>query len=291
MFVLPTYVCNGQCHYCYARGYQHMFPVEMSLWKFIRAAEAYKKHGDNLQINILGGEPTLWKNLNLAIRYCNFRKIRSILFTNGLGVAKVMPTTVYLNITHYFEGNKKERMIKSLEYYQEKKVQLILRYNMEEEENGDRIDTIIELAKRFNATAIHIAPATPHEINRETGDKIMKVLRKIYDAGIRGDAPDPMAPCMFSDEDLAWLRKNTKYISSCNVLGVPFVNPDGKTLQPCLRLFTFKKMEKIGSPEEIKDLFRAEVELRKQKLPLEECHDCDYYKRGECVGECFAFRN
>lgn len=289
MFIIPSYKCTGLCTYCYARDHASLFPQTMSLFTFIRLINQRKKYG-KLRVNILGGEPSEWKWINQALFYCKLADVSATLFTNGLKKVKVMPDFVYLNISHYFEKAKRARVAESLEYYHKKGVRVILRYNMELKDPESNIDTIIELAKKYDFV-IHLAQAVPYDICREVGERLFKTMKKIHDAGARCDSPDPKPPCMFTDEELVWLKKNTGHITRCDILSVPFVNPDGKTLQPCTRLFLFKQPETIGSPEEMRDLFAGEVELRRNKLPLKECYECDYYKRKECFGGCYALRD
>lgn len=244
-----------------------------------------------MHIDIIGGEPTIWKHINKALLYCRLRGVHTTVFSNGLVKLKIMPSRVYLNSSQYFEKNKKERFVESLELYFKKKVRIVLRYNVEKNDSGENLDRLIELAKKYKAD-IHLALAVPYEINEALGAKIFEMCEKIVSFRIRCISANPIPPCMLTQKQIMWMKKNASYNSTCGIGGFPLIiNPDGKTTQICLKAYLFKeiKTESI-SEDEMKAMYREEIETIKNKLPMEKCYQCKFFLQKKCFGGCMAPR-
>lgn len=290
IFIIPSYKCNGHCSYCYARRYSEAFSDEMSLIDFFRIVNAYKKKNKNLKVSIIGGEPAIWKPINLAILYCRMRNIVTSVYTNGMEKIRIVPDILSVNIFHYFDDGRKSRIIDSLEHYKGKIRKMSIRYNIEKNDSPEKLDVVIELAKRYDAR-IEAALAVPFVIDRAIGEKIFSMTQKIVNSGIRCFAASPMPPCMFTEDELIWLKKNVGQYSGCSIAKFATINPDGKTLQACSNVFVFKKAEnRTVDQHELEDLFMSDVEMYKRNPPMEKCHNCGHYKKGECFGGCFSGR-
>ncbi|GEM_PF-1945980 len=289
LMIAPSYRCNANCQYCYTKGYISKFKKDMDLLTFIGLVEAHQKH-ENLNLSIIGGEPTIWKHINNALLYCRLRKVKATVFSNGLEKLRIMPSRMYLNSSQYFEKNRREKFIESLEFYSKKKVKTVLRYNVEGNCSDDKLDELIALAVEYEA-GIHLALVVPYTIDKALGKRIFEMLQKVVAAGIVCRSANPIPPCMFDAVQLEWMRKNVGYYSACDLGSIPLINPDGKTVQPCSKMFLFKEMKKDGlSKNEIKLMYQKEMETIKNKLPMEKCYQCEHFINEECFGGCMASR-
>ncbi len=293
ILIAVTYRCNGNCFYCYTKKYEKIFTKDMSLFDFFKIIKLGKKNGIK-SVGIIGGEPTLWKNIEEAILFCRLIKLKTIIFTNGFRNLKVAPDKVYLNVSGYF-GNRKDQFLKTLDFYQKKYFSVIFRYNHQFRER-DNFRKIIKLAEKFKSIVkeIHLVPIVPYEIKREVGEEIFKMARNSFDLGFKIKITNPVPPCIFSPKELKFLKQNCDYYSKCTLGKLPLVNPDGKTIQLCSKLFIFKQLNEFkGSfPQNSNKIFKKEIEIFNSfsNLPLTDCFKCEFFLKGECLGGCVAFR-
>lgn len=289
LMIAPSYRCNANCQYCYTKGYINKFKKDMDFLTFVDLVDIHRKQ-KNFNLNIIGGEPTIWKHINKSLLYCKLRGIKTTVFSNGLKRLKIMPFRMYLNSSQYFEKGAKEKFIESLAFYFRKKVKIVLRYNIEKNSSEDELDEIIALAEKYQAD-IHLALVVPYVINKDYGTHIFAMFQKIVSTGVKCQSANPIPPCMFEEDEIGWMKKNVKYYSSCDLGGIPLINPDGKTVQPCSKMFLFKKMGEVGlSRQKIKSMYKKEINIAKKMLPLEKCRECHYYIEKKCFGGCMAFR-
>jgi len=285
--IAPSYLCNASCAYCYAKDFGRAFSQEMSFGDFVKIAEYHIKEGGK-SMSIIGGEPLLWKHIERAVMYCRLKKIKTTIFTNGLETVKVAPDLAYLNISHYFEKFKKPRIEKSLEYHSKNRIRTVLRYNLEEKEKGfEQIDEIISLAKQSNLFRIHIAPAIPYKISKELGAFVCNLVKRVKAKNIPVFLANPLPPCLFSEEELAYLKKNAGLYFKCNLGSMPLINPDGKTIQPCPKLPIYKIIENSEDIKKAGENFAPEIEKLRKKIP-EKCQVCAYFMEKKCDSGCLA---
>lgn len=289
LMIAPSYRCNANCQYCYTKGYISKFKKDMDLLTFVDLVEAHRKH-ENLNLSIIGGEPTIWKHINRALFYCNLRGVKVTVFSNGLKKLWIMPHRVYLNSSQYFEKHAKEIFVENLKFYSKKKVKTTLRFNVEGNCSDDKLDELMELAVRYESD-IHLALVVPYTIDKVLGERIFTMLQKVVAVGIICRSANPIPPCMFDQAQLEWMRKNVGYYSACDLGRIPLINPDGKTVQPCSKMYLFKQMKNDSlSRNEIKLMYQKEMEVIKNKLPLEKCYQCEHYINKKCFGGCMASR-
>lgn len=293
ILIAVTYRCNGNCSYCYARKYEKIFSQDMSLINFIKIVNLHKKNGGN-SVGIIGGEPTLWKNIDEAILFCRLRNIKTTVFTNGFEKLKIAPDKVYLNVSGYF-GNRKNQFLKTLDFYQKNNFNVNFRYNHRFGRKND-FNEILKLAEKFKKAVreIHLVPMVPYEIKRELGKEIFKMAQSSFNLGFRTKIANPVPPCIFSSEELKFLKQNCGYYSKCNLGGLPLINPDGKTVQLCSKLFIFKNLDKFDGkfPQNAKKIFEKELEIFNSSscLPFSKCLECEFFLKKKCLGGCVAFR-
>lgn len=296
ILVAVSYKCNASCSYCYANKTQTVFNKDMSLEDFIKIVNLLKKNGGD-SLGIIGGEPTIWKFLGEAILYCKIKGIRTTVFTNGLRKIPTAPDYIYLNISQFFTPFKSQ-FEKTLEFYQKKNVRVVFRYNFNEKNLSTKeLNDVIELAKKnLNVLErIDLVPISPYKIEKKLGEKTYETARTILRNGIGVRLANPLPPCVFSDKQRGFLKKNCGYYSRCNLGVLPLVNPDGKTVQICSKIPSLKKLGDFEGrfPANSKTVFRKRINKIESKdgLPFEKCLECDFFKKGDCFGGCLAFRS
>ena len=295
IMIAPSYKCNASCDYCYASDYSKKFTKEMSFWDFVEIIDRHKED-EGGTVSIIGGEPSLWKHINKAIMYCKIKGLKTKVFTNGIKAVKIMPTTVYLNVNHYFDPRKEELIEKSLEYYKKKGVKIIFRYNISSSDKDSvrelfkKIDMLVDMSKNKKySREIHFALAVPYVISKETGNLIYNSMKRVVDSGVKCSSPNSLPPCMFNDNQLEFLRNKVDYYSVCILGMLPLINPDGKTIQPCSKWNIYKDIRQIkGSMRNVSRLYEKELEKAKKKAPLR-CQSCEYFQKNKCNVACWAY--
>jgi organic radical activating enzyme len=296
ILVAVSYRCNASCTYCYANKTQAVFDKDMSLADFIKIVNLLKKNGGD-SLGIIGGEPTIWKFLGEAILYCKIKGIKTTVFTNGLRKIPAIPDYVYLNISQFFTSSRNQ-FKKVLEFYRKKNIRIVFRYNFNEENlSAEELKDVITLAKENSNVLerIDLVPISPYKIEKKLGEKTYETARIILQNGIGVKLANPIPPCVFSDEQRIFLRKNCGYYSRCNLGTLPLVNPDGKTVQICSKIASFKKLRDFEGrfPANSKEVFKKRISIieARENLPFKKCEECDFLKKGDCVGGCLAFKS
>jgi len=284
-----TYRCNADCPYCYAKNSRRIFKKDMSFIDFLDITNKYIKEGGK-NINLIGGEPTIWKNINYAIIYCKLRGVTTTLITNGLKISKAKPDRVMMNVSHYLDPKTQKLFLSSIKYYSKNKIPITLRYNISLETKQAEIEKVKNLAITFKANDIDLDPIVPFEVEKEMGEKIFKTASFFISFGVKCRLGNPIPPCIFSDNQREYLKKNAKLFFRCNAGEYMLINPDGKTISPCTKMFLPKDISELqGSFSNVSNVYKEDLEKIKNKV-LQKCLDCDYFKEKKCFGGCMAPR-
>jgi len=172
--------CNIHCKFCYIRDYASKDP---SLIEIKKRLDKIRELGCRLTV-IMGGEPTLRKDLPEIPSYCNKKGIFSYLVTNGtlltkslidkLGKAKLDAISMSLDslkpgknsLVEYgkFIFNPKDKL-ELLRYMQNKYDIIAFVAICISKENIDEVIPIIKLAKKYNLAVTLTAMANPYSIS------------------------------------------------------------------------------------------------------------------------------
>jgi radical SAM protein with 4Fe4S-binding SPASM domain len=284
LVIIPTYRCNASCSFCYAKNLEKQFPEDMSFWKFVEIMDCFIEAGGR-GLTIAGGEPMLWEHVNKAIIYAKTRGVKVQLLTNAINRSWALPDQVYINIHPWIYG-RKEKIDSNINYFIKKGVGITLRYNFEVGVDKTReVSAVVDLLTSHKIQNIHLAPAVPYKLELKTGEEIFSVLYMFHEAGFKVSSVNPLPPCLFSGEEIKTMKDEFSFYSKCNIGSAMIVNPDGKTVMPCLKLPNFKEVDEIDFKSS-KSIFKVELESIAASVP-EKCHDCDYFMRKECLGGCF----
>jgi len=81
--IWPNNSCNLKCSYCCFRKIKRNF-TELNYEDFCKGVDVLQKYGLKAVEFSGGGEPTLWKDFDNAVRYVNDKKLNLSLVTNGI---------------------------------------------------------------------------------------------------------------------------------------------------------------------------------------------------------------
>ncbi|NTV90528.1 MAG: radical SAM protein, partial [Clostridiales bacterium] len=86
-------LCNLRCPYCFASEFVNHDPKEMSMEVFKEALEFMLGDDSEVQVGIIGGEPTLYSHINEALELAmnDVRAYPVAVFTNAVNLEKIKP--------------------------------------------------------------------------------------------------------------------------------------------------------------------------------------------------------
>jgi MoaA/NifB/PqqE/SkfB family radical SAM enzyme len=287
-FLAPTYKCNASCDYCYTKKFKDKFQSDMDFFTFLDVVNKFVEFGGK-KINIIGGEPAIWKHINKAITYCKLKRLEVNVLSNGLAIIKNTPGSVVLNVSHFLDKNTSQLFLSSADYYMKNWVNITLRYNIFENFSLADCGKIGEIGKKLKAS-IDIVPAVPYNPSKKIGDSFFQAYKFFEAIGVPSMTSNPLPPCIFSKDQLEYLKARINISFRCRIGKMVLVNPDGKTVQPCTKAFLPKNIENYNwSFESLMDDYNSNIEVLNNKVP-EKCKQCGYFIRKECFGGCVAFR-
>lgn len=146
-----TNVCNFKCEYCDARHeYNESKPITFANAKYL--IDCISK-ADDVNFSILGGEPTLHKDLNQILEY-SYSKVKELeLYTNGSTDLKKIRCDLVktvISIHPKFYSKFKNKIINNILYLKENNFNFVVKIMMENYENiKDIFNKISNLTECF----------------------------------------------------------------------------------------------------------------------------------------------
>lgn len=320
IFFHLTDYCNENCSFCFARAEMtQSVKKKMDFNTFCKLAKKLKREG-TVYCNFLGGEPTLHPEFPKILKYAlkHFFIVR--IFTNGLFTPKVrdallsVSPRVYLvvNIStpgFQFKKGVREIILDNMRLLAPKTpitlsvVDSYLSTNIISFIDGAidskllkqvyfKLNVFTPLAKDRNIIKIEDFP--------RIGGNVCKIIEYLEKKGppkmIRFN--QSYRPCMFSDEQRAFLKKRDLEIitkqTKCHSDGDWFhINTDLKTFK-CYSLSTidsFQIDENINY-NEIGNRYKEIFDKYHKELILPYCRSCKFFgfEEGKCSGPCVAYR-
>jgi len=287
--LVPTYSCNANCPFCYAKKFQKKFRKEMDWQTFKKVIGLSIKEGKN-EVSFLGGEPTIWLYINQAVSFLRERNIQISFFTNGITYSKVAPDCVLINIYNFFNSITRESIKKTIYFYKSQGVEIGLRYNLTLEASLKEDKSFLRFATPL-ADYISISPAIPYLPSRSLGNRIFKLVQDFHKCGKSVKIARAIPICLFNAEQFRYLRKESLLHTECYSKKNVVINPDGKTVFPCVNISAFSKdlfkdnLKKINA--DYKKFFRYLGKI----YPFPECQECEYALDNRCQAGCLGMRS
>ncbi|MDD2566158.1 MAG: radical SAM protein [Candidatus Gracilibacteria bacterium] len=275
-----TYECNANCTYCYARKYKNVYKgIELSFERFKEIALKLKANGTK-NISFIGGESTLWKYINEAIKFAKEIGLITNIDTNAIKRLTEIPDKVSIH-TNVLFFTKNADIIRNIDFYR-RNSRVTLTYNVHDIGKYD-LELVKRVLSKFKLTTL-LEFIYDQKPSKDIGNYYYELARYLKEEkGIRVISAGPHPICMFSQEQFIYLKYNTFLSGMCDT-PLPqgetetIINPDGETILPCGALpFTTSISYLLDNniPEYIKK-FAPYIKNLRQTIP-NICKDCNYY--------------
>ncbi len=310
--------CNMRCPWCYAKGTEYKKVSSMSL-ELAKSLVLLVKSQRVNQINLIGGEPTLWPSLIELNMFCKQNGMRTVLVTNGTRFAsnsfwkeysEFPNSRIGISIKGYSQESYKistgmnnfSTTVKGI-----KRAMTLENVGLSIVYTGEKRDDIVELAKfckDLGAKSINISPNTPtfdgtHVNTEEFVDPEAFILgiSHNYDAlfdlfNSSFTISSKMPLCMWPETVLQKLVARQQIVTSCQMhrrSGILF-DTDGSLIS-CNSLASFpigKYGIEFSSPVSFKNHLECEQVSQFYDVmltfPSKGCSVCKV--KNECVGGC-----
>jgi len=307
--LLITDVCNRKCPFCFAqervsRGDDRAPQSAISRENFRKTLDFLETSGD-LSIRMLGGEPSLHPEFLEMVDEAIGRGFRVQLFSNGImsrstadHLGRLTPEQVNMLCNVSPQANDPERSKEMMNYTLERlgeKIVLGISLTSAEFEYRFLID-LINKHKLRRRIRVGIAQPIVGKDNeylktsdyKKAGAAITQMARNCIKEDILIGFDCGMVLCMFTEEEIGFLAKNSEGFSS---VCTPIVDI-GQDLDVwhCFPLseVLLTRLDKFRTRKDIVRFYTKQVAPFRSLGCMSECMACDYLRRGQCTGGCLA---
>lgn len=306
--------CNLACPYCFAQSYLQQEKAEGNPTGAFISREAFEARLDFLvrsgvgEVRLIGGEPTLHPQFEALIAAAQQRGLKVIVFSHGvmkdsaLRCLEQLPLdqcTVLINANASHPAADSERLMVRRQtallrlgeralpgcnlYTSNIKLDWLIPLIME---TGCRKAVRLGLAQPIvGADNLYLHPKQ----YRIIAEKIVRFAERAAEYGIRAEFDCGFVRCMFSDKELATLRRLDADIGwRCSpVLDIAM----NDTAIHCFPLTNFATVAFDATTDDAAGLRTAlaqQVAPYRQAGIYKECSSCAYKAAGECSGGCLG---
>lgn len=322
MNIFVTKVCNNNCPYCFAQEFMKE-RTELSEENALKFIEFLKRNKKEIrrplpELNIMGGEPFLYKNLGWFIKKIRNRKEPLVgiftIFTGGIFPTEnlnlldgIKGIGICLNLNErktYTSESAYNQVIQNLKTMIDKKYLSVgLGYNIASLDfNGDEI---IDTAKKFGINHLRIAIANPVYGSENPGvvhpkdyhllaPKVFKFIKKCHANGIIVNLDCRIPLCFFTEKQIGWFFLHNQHISrgiqSCACGGGPLcVSPELQVSKCTVFHETTLHLDYFSSVYDINGWVLNEIDHKFGTPDLyPKCTTCPH--RTRCSGGCPAWK-
>jgi len=310
----PTYACNLDCSYCYARGWNGHFRRGIAL-KNLAIFFSWCIDNNINHLVLGGGEPTVYPYFPILLKQAQKLNIRvsltsNTLFSESVGVA-LNRKAICEFIAHYDQTLMKRPLLNrrfenNLRTVRDNGIPLFLRYTLTQDSDEEEWHRILNLADRFHIRTLNYAFAFGNILgnntyvkyhNEQKNNRFERKFKSFFsicrDMEISLHLCKPVPFCLVGKEFLRTLLLSGSIRPACAAYLDWFsrnvtVNPDLSTL-PCNAIGVLGP--KITEIADVKKLGAYHKKLLQSLLfsPFfERCNGCMFYFRGFCQGVCLA---
>jgi len=307
--IILTYRCPNRCPYCFAEGTRSRPTLEMTTQEFDYYL-GFLKRSHNNRPQLIGGEPFLHP---LALQFIGkvlddpFFRMLSI-FTSGFvhpryhAILRNSRVRLLVNVNSPadYPPGVFDKLTRRLEELAALPVRLAIGFNIYRED-FDYLP-VIQLAHRLGSQMLRWSLASPcadgptQHLDRPGRRRAVPRLLQFLEACNEGDLEPhmdcPVEPCLFDDEQLGrmcrLLPRGTKlWPVDCQP---PLDLGPGYRAYRCLALGEAFAVDvrKFATEQELKQHFVGVCDRRRCQAAPAECHQCDYFFRGDCGGGCLG---
>jgi len=330
--VCITYHCNRNCSFCYSRGLQEEFKEHMSLSDFEFLIRWAKSQGWQ-SLRLLGGEPTVHPEFKTILGIARQQGFSLSISTNGLFDPELNSSfnnclIEYINFSYpqdQLEPQDMEIFQQNLKKVISKKIPVVLSGIIYPDKDDWR--QIIDLAKRYPTKAIvrfsmvlpghqkHFSPKEFQDHIHDLAKQILHISRYAYKNCVAFYFYRPLLLCMFSPEEIKFLRSISPFLcySRCPLCLKGNYDVDLRlTVNPDLSCFPCPVLLSKGikitpemTRETINQFFKPLIKQLSMQPLMDTCQTCQYFinykrhledasqdlaDRTVCQGGCFEYR-
>jgi radical SAM protein with 4Fe4S-binding SPASM domain len=315
--LIPSYACNLNCEYCFARSMIHRRGADMEQAFFERMLDCVAAPGKVKLVNFLGGEPTRFNDLEAFAAAAAARGMEHYLATNGLAdrerFARICAAPGLVSITFHIEKDafytpaQLALLLDNVRLAAGRRFHVAIRYNLTDPGMGEWpfLGKYFDVLSTFSFSFAVVFPdirrrgkAAAFAQLPRFREKIMRLIRYVH--GFRNGKKikiawsKPFPLCYFSQAELKQVLRLSTVKTVCEIHRNHFSNnlcitPSGYAI-PCMALDAPRY--RIAGIESHAALSR---ESEKKASPLidrgfrEHCDGCILYSMGNCQAGCFAY--
>lgn len=283
LWINPLHECNKQCSFCYERNQKKSFR-HMRLEEFKKIVKKARQE-KILKIILSGGEPTLWPDLDKAIKFAKKNNIKVELYTNGtrpLGRMQA-PDEIHINLNSCLTNIKSQ-----IEGMAKEGISLKGEFTISQNTSISQIKKILEDTKDYKLIILSLdVTETNRKKNIENFNKAVRFKDKDK-VVINLHTPS----CQLTGEQnfIARVYPNIRE-ENCFPGWEDIVIDNDLTARSCIGSKTKIKLnEKIPFSRYPEILFNK-VRKELDKSPFKKCKRCYYFKARLCTGGCIIWKD
>jgi len=306
LIVALTYRCNLSCGYCNARALQHLFPQELSL-EDMRKLLGWMKRTGFKTIMFTGGEPTLHPQFRELVTVCIQRGFDCSMATNGAYPDDLGPfigktiKTIFLNCSTTYARSCQDELLEKLRRLKASGVRLILKINVASPHDG--ISDYCVLAKAVGAR-VRIGLTNPPAYGESRAvvtdlrgrmEAVERFARQCCVNKVYVYLARPIPRCLYTHDEWKRLRKVLLVKSRCfvgyrgNYLSRLVVNPDLSTFGCFNNMRKEENIVEMPTRKHLNSTYKGHFLKATGRCFLTDKTDCEFLRRKECYGVCFAY--
>ena len=314
MNLILTDKCTNSCPYCFAAQEMSRDKRKNSMTRndFDFFIDFLSKSKEHVEINVIGGEPLIYDNINYVLDRLNrSRFVKNICVMTG-GIVKKQAfdvlqkyqkkLTLLFNVnekTSYLNKKHSEIVRENIEYSISLGLKVSLGFNIFHHDfNGQEI---INLCKRFGITHLRFAVACPIYGSNQNkvvpsaeyemlSKRVFVFLKKCFESRIEANLDCPIPMCFFNKHQLGTLSlMHPQILSRLGKCTPPLDINYNLKLFRCFSIGEHgnKHLSDFKSFDEIREYFINEIDSRLNKpYVFPECSTCVNINR--CNGGCLS---
>jgi radical SAM protein with 4Fe4S-binding SPASM domain len=317
LLVSPTYRCNISCSYCYSKDWDKQHGGDLSQENLMTLFEWIEKQSID-EILLAGGEPTVYRYLELLLRTARERGIRIRLTSNGVYNKATRSWAVAPWISeltgHYDQEIMAQRpdlaglFRANLQAAKDSGAEVLLRYTLLENSNRTEWGRLIDLAHDLDIRRINFGFSflntlannresfysfEPGVVNPRFEEQFMAFVDDCENQQLEVSQSKPIPLCALTPDSLRRVINSGILRTSCPAHRREF--SQNLTVNPDLTTYPCNAIGVTGVPiTELEDLksagdYHSRLLRQLQNVPFgSSCEGCLLFYRGLCQGVCLA---
>lgn len=312
--IVLTYRCVNRCPYCFSEQTRKHQPrtqgAELTLEEF-HYYLALLRRGDNRRVNLLGGEPFVYRHietvLDTILKDAWFQRLR--IFTAGfIGprfhrylADRRVDLLINVNSPSDYPGDRYAHLVRSLQALSEVPARFWLGYNIYREDFD--YQPVVALAHRLGVPKLRWTIANPSvdggtrcldpDGRRRVIPRLLEFLRATVEAGLEPTMDCPLEPCLFSDAQLGeFLRLCPTAMAELGKCGPVIDLAPGYQALRCFAAGSAFAVDvrPFTDIRQIEAQFLRTCDSLRAAAAPPECRQCRFLRSHRCDGGCVAAR-